>query len=281
MKVHRVEDFEGLGKSRARSSYAVYSELTQGSCQGTSEMISIKMVLSGEEHYHVGSRRFKLQKGQFLLTPAGAEVQGVIPNRAKGLCLFIPNALLQEFTQPSDELNSGFNMSYFQGFNPIDFATASTGIGKLLQKTSLEQLASPESEQMIVESLAGHFDYLAQMDRKLDGVKSSTRQELLRRLERAKAFILANLEHQVDLAELAQVANLSKFHLNRLFKVVYGEPPLRLHQNFRLDWALEQLQHGKTTSQVSELLNFASVTGFSRAFFRRHGVRPSTLRHAN
>ena len=277
MKLHSIDTFEELSFNAGQSPYAVYSALNRGSLFGVSDMISVKMVLSGEEHYRIGHRHFKLKQGQFLLTPTNAEVHGTINHRAEGLCLFFPVQLIAEARQSFEQVVAGDLPDNIESFQPIEFHTQTTPLGQLIQSMSLERLASDESEQVIVESLAGHFDYLAQIDNKLSDIKLSTRNELLRRLERAKSFLMANLSGQVQLEDVAQIANLSKFHLNRLFKQVYGAPPLRFQQNYRLDWAKAQLSAGMTTSQVAEQLNFSSVTSFSRAFARRHGVRPSFL----
>ena len=277
MKLHVIDTFDELSFNAGKSPYAVYSALESGSLFGVSDMISVKMVLSGEELYRIGHRNFKLQQGQFLLTPAKAEVQGMISNRAEGLCLFFPAELVAEARQSLEQVVEGELYDSTEDFHPIEFNTKTTSLGQLIQSMSFEQLAGEESEQIIVESLAGHFNYLAQIDNKLREIKCSTRNELLRRLERAKSFLMSNLCEQIQLVDVAQIANLSKFHLNRLFRQVYGTPPLRFHQNCRLDWAKAQLSAGQTTSQVAELLDFSSVTSFSRAFARRHGVRPSFL----
>lgn len=45
------------------------------------------------------------------------------------------------------------------------------------------------------------------------------------RINKAQDYIERNLEKQISLEELAEVANFSKFHFNRIFKSLVGETP--------------------------------------------------------
>jgi AraC family transcriptional regulator len=60
---------------------------------------------------------------------------------------------------------------------------------------------------------------------RIERVRADTRQELYRRVTRAADFIDSNYELTFGLNELARIAFLSRFHLLRLFKQVYGVTP--------------------------------------------------------
>ena len=54
------------------------------------------------------------------------------------------------------------------------------------------------------------------------------------RLRRADAYLRSQLAEPISLSCLAQVAGLSRFHLLRLFKIAYGETPLKRLTRLRI-----------------------------------------------
>ena len=65
-------------------------------------------------------------------------------------------------------------------------------------------------------------------------LRASTRQELWRRLHRARDYIHANATGPIDLAAIARVACLSPHHFHRLFRKAFGETPHRYRTRLRL-----------------------------------------------
>lgn len=151
----------------------------------------------------------------------------------------------------------------------------------------------------IIEKLI--FDIINEMERKLPYYEISAKglfiqlwTELLReyhwmqnkhlvsnfkQLELVKAYISRNTDREVTLDELAEIANLNKFYLGRLFKKTYGVTPIQFHLAMRLEKAKQLLQF--TTfpiTIISEKLGFSSIHAFSRAFRKFEGVSPSYYR---
>ena len=83
--------------------------------------------------------------------------------------------------------------------------------------------------------LAELIGTLLNIDGRLTHKRRNVKHEIIARLETARTFIMASVNRDITLEEIAQTSCLSKFHLTRLFASTYGLPPLRYHQNLRLD----------------------------------------------
>jgi AraC family transcriptional regulator len=102
-----------------------------------------------------------------------------------------------------------------------------------------------------------------------------------RRLDRVLAFINDNLERDVALADMAEVACVSVFHFARLFQQTIGATPHAYLSRRRLDLAKQRLAHG--TDSLTELAlacRFSSQANFTRAFSQATGVSPGRYRAA-
>src|SRR4030095_3069417 len=71
----------------------------------------------------------------------------------------------------------------------------------------------------------------------LPAVRASTREELWRRVSRARDYLHAHLAAPVSLSEVAAAACLSPFHLLRVFQAVFHQTPHQYLNNCRLDRA--------------------------------------------
>jgi len=116
---------------------------------------------------------------------------------------------------------------------------------------------------------------------RLPAVRRSTRVETYRRLSRARDFIEASLADPIGLAEMAQVACLSRHHFLRVFRQAFGVTPHRHLTNRRLDRAREILaQTDAPVREVCLAVGFESLGSFSHSFRRRFGISPRGLRRA-
>ena len=93
---------------------------------------------------------------------------------------------------------------------------------------------------------------------------------LYKRIVDAKLFIDRNFRDSIDVAKLANEACFSKFHFLRLFKTTYGKTPHQYLTTLRIEEAKILLStQGILVSEVCSILNFESVTSFSK-FFKKH-----------
>ena len=114
---------------------------------------------------------------------------------------------------------------------------------------------------------------------RLPAVRLSTREELLRRLLRARIFAEEALGEPLSLARVAREAALSPFHFHRLFRSAFGETPSAFIRRRRLERAREALlSTDKPVTEICLDAGFSSLGSFSTLFRARFGASPRQLR---
>ena len=102
-----------------------------------------------------------------------------------------------------------------------------------------------------------------------------------RRLDRVLAFINDNLDQDLSLSDMADVACVSVFHFARVFQQTVGATPHAYLSERRLDAARQKLAYGADSlAQIAQACRFSSQANFTRAFTRATGVSPGRYRHA-
>ena len=114
---------------------------------------------------------------------------------------------------------------------------------------------------------------------RIPALKRATREELLRRIARAEGYLIdargATLEGAAD------AAALSPFHLLRVFRAVHRETPLAWATARRLESARDALiMTGDSIEEISRRAGYESRNAFDRAFRRRFGDTPGSVRIA-
>ncbi|HEY0301502.1 MAG TPA: AraC family transcriptional regulator, partial [Rhizomicrobium sp.] len=95
------------------------------------------------------------------------------------------------------------------------------------------------------------------------------------RLRRVLDYIDQNVDRDISIQELADVACLSAFHFARMFSAAMGMPPARFVSRQRLENAKSMLTNGKVPlSEIAFNSRFSSQASFHRAFRRATGMTP-------
>lgn len=97
-------------------------------------------------------------------------------------------------------------------------------------------------------------------------------------VRRARELIHARLREDISLAELAQAAGLSPFHLARVFERATGLPPHAYLVQERVRVARDMLAGPLPLAQVAAEAGFADQSHLTRAFKRRYGLTPGRYR---
>ena len=99
------------------------------------------------------------------------------------------------------------------------------------------------------------------------------------RLRRALDHISDNLDDEIALAQLAQIAGLSVFHFARTFTRAMGVSPGRYISRMRLERAMAELAAGKLSlAEIALKAGFSSQASFTTAFHRVTGLTPGEYR---
>lgn len=84
---------------------------------------------------------------------------------------------------------------------------------------------------------------------------------------RVQDYIEAHLGEDIDIENLAALANLSFFHFNRAFKATFGQPPYRYILKRRIDRAKRLLiETDLPIAKIAEDCGFGGATQFGRMF---------------
>ena len=95
------------------------------------------------------------------------------------------------------------------------------------------------------------------------------------RLRRVLDYIAANVQDDITLIGLADVAGYSPYHFARKFTLAMGVPPHRYISRLRLEWAMAELAMGKLPlAEIALNAQFSSQASFTRAFHRTTGMTP-------
>lgn len=111
---------------------------------------------------------------------------------------------------------------------------------------------------------------------KLTALKTSTRREIVNRINSGKEFIDMSYLQNPDIMSVARQSNMSVFHFYRCFKQVHGISPYQYMLGKRLEHARELLmERTHLVTTIAGKCGFPDVFTFSKAFKRKYGVSPS------
>jgi AraC-like DNA-binding protein len=100
--------------------------------------------------------------------------------------------------------------------------------------------------------------------------------DVLVHLRRARDHADRHYAEPLDLARLAAVAGLSKYHFHRQFTATYGRTPAAYLTERRIERAQDLLRATNlTVTEVCHAVGFSSLGSFSSSFRRIVGESPS------
>ena len=104
-------------------------------------------------------------------------------------------------------------------------------------------------------------------------------ERLLPHLRRARDHIDRRYADDLDLAGLAEVTGVSKYHFARSFEAAYGETPIRYLTRRRVERAQDLLRCANlTVTEICMTVGFSSLGSFSSRFTALVGESPTRYR---
>ena len=100
------------------------------------------------------------------------------------------------------------------------------------------------------------------------------------RLNRTIDYIHRHFAENLNLAQIARIACLSKYHFQRLFKANVGETPNDFIRRIRLEKALHKLvlEEHRSITDIAFDCGFSSSQNFAKAFKAHFGAPPTVIR---
>ncbi len=92
-------------------------------------------------------------------------------------------------------------------------------------------------------------------------------------------YIKNNLEHEINLEQLANMVHLDKNYLVRLFKETYGQTPINTLIDMRMERACDLITNtSMSISQIATACGYTSASYFTAEFKKRFGITPLNQR---
>lgn len=279
--------------------YQEWGEHDQVFCASTREfstptlpsLTALRFVLDGQYVHHVGPVPLRLEAGQCLVSAAGRPYAVEIESRRLVTTLEIHYS--HETARSVAAASTCRDLEHALEFD-------CNGVPELIEQVVrpdpacapvLHSLAStmqgftepdPDRVQAQIEVLLAHtLQTQAGRRREWDRLparKPSTRRELYRRLIRARDYMASCFRQPISIRDLAEVACLSPYHFQRLYRQVFGHSVAHAIRTLRMEWAADRLETGRPVVEVARSAGYAHESSFSRAYRRHFGVAPSAHR---
>ncbi|MCM2677474.1 AraC family transcriptional regulator [Alkalicoccobacillus plakortidis] len=106
--------------------------------------------------------------------------------------------------------------------------------------------------------------------------------EGLQRMLASLEYIENNLENDLNIEEVAEIACMSKFHFQRMFSMLTSFTVSEYIRNRRMTVATQMLNHSNSKIiDVAMRYGYESPEAFTKAFKRIHGINPSEAKKSN
>lgn len=246
---------------------------------------SIVLLRSGVFEKHFGRKRVTADANQSVFFTKGSTFRVGHPTHCgdRGTVLtFSPDVLVDLVSQfdPSAEARVDRPFPFVTGpSDPRVFAGHRALLARLATHASHPSEAmqlEDDALQLAADALRCAFtDVATRAPRQRAGTISAHREVV----ERAKSCLAARLEQPLSLADVAQEAHCSPFHLSRIFRNHTGQPMFQYLLRLRLRTALEQIAGGaRDLSALALSLGFSSHSHLTSAFTREFGTTPTAVR---
>jgi AraC family transcriptional regulator len=259
--------------------------------------LSLKCMFNGRAPYRFGRAEVAVDDRGYLILndhqPYSIEIAS--PTRVETFVLWFPQGwaeeVLRSFNKAPETLLAdspneiGANATFFERYTPHDSVVSPKVHALRAAFKGTQTIADGWLEEKLKELLAAMLASQWTLKREignLPAARASTREELWRRVNRARDYLHAHLAGSVSLFEVAAAACLSPFHLLRVFHSAFGQTPHQYLSHCRLERAKFLLE--KTAIPVTSIClecGFSSLGSFSVLFQKHCGMSPRAWRKAH
>lgn len=251
--------------------------------------LSVKTVVSGSALWGISGREFIVHENSYLVLNDRQHYTMTIESArpATTFCLFFKTGFVEDVyrtqvTGVDKLLDDSWEETIGHLYFREKLETQDTGFLNLIRKLRQQLLAGNNSRQEIeagfykvAEALLEGHQQIERSVARLPAIRTSTREELFKRLLRGRDFILSSLDNQIVLSDMARAACLSPYHFHRAFTKVFGETPHRYLTRQRLEKAQRILANSdRSVTEVCLESGFESPGSFSSLFTRHYGLSP-------
>lgn len=248
---------------------------------------SIKSVIRGKATWVTPEGRFEVDPLSFLVLNHGQSYSLEIDSREPTvtMAVFFKPKFLEEIVEAEisnrESLLDGREPRPFGFHEIIDVKDERTShlLRRLHRLVTSHTADALEIDEVFVQLGSALVSGRTRPRSDLGIVRCSVRQEISRRLARARSFMLESRTGGTNLEAIAAEAWMSPCYFHRLFKAEYGETPHQFLTRVRLARAKAMLRDtDDPVWVVADRVGFESVSHFCRLFKKSTGHSPSEYR---
>jgi AraC family transcriptional regulator len=237
--------------------------------------LSIRAAWGGVQYCHFNGRIVAIDDDNFLILNHGrvysTSIRAAEPVEALAIC-FAPTLIERSHGAVADsieralwlgEYSSGCAPEFLENLQPHDGIVSPVLqlIREHLKRGLADEAWLDEQLVLLLARMQTHHEQLMKRVDCLGLVRPATRREVYRRIALATDFLHTNYALQVELATLASVCDLSKYHLLRLFRLVHGVTPSTFLLRKRAETAARLLSGTSiSVDAVAKRVGFSSTT---------------------
>ena len=238
-----------LDRLRAGAGRAEYSGVS-------ARPVRSKRCSKGSEHYYVDRRRLTVTDETYLVLNEGRRYGSQLqaPAEAFSFAIFFRPGLQAEVAHAA-RLNVGqaLDADVERVHAPLEFNENLRRHDKLVSpvlqyirrhvEMGVDDAGWYEEQfHYLLTRMLRREQQLAELPQRIECVRASKRQELMRRLGWATDFMHSNLHRALTLDDLADAARMSTFHFLRMFRQLHGVTPMEYLREQRTRRALALLE---------------------------------------
>jgi|SRR5690606_14812892 len=249
--------------------------------------------LNGTETYRVEGELRTVKPGQYLiLNPQQhARGEGDLGKTVDGICIFLTEATLAEAALGLQlPLSKKTETNFSNTWQQHDFIDKNYHLQENIFGQHLQSILSKLTGggEIFIDWDAFYFDIAAhflrahyQIGEQLEAIpytQMSTKREIFKRISLVHNYISDNFASPVSLDELVRIAFFSKYHVVRLYRLLYGITPYQHILQLRIREAKVLLQKDFDPKEVAFMLSFSDRSSFSKTFKKMTGMSPTCFR---
>jgi AraC-like DNA-binding protein len=234
------------------------------------EHFSIGAITAGRSTYIHEQSQFEVSTGTVVLMNPG-DVHACNPIEDQPWSYLMLYVETEWLTDLQHQLGFSDDLA-FRRFALTHTADASLFDGL---KALYEVLVDPQQDVLRKQSTA--VEFFSDVQLRLNPTDPPLREPNFK-LERAADFIRDHCTQMLKLEDICEAAQLSPSYLIRAFKQHYGMTPHAFLVNRRIQFARDQLRHGKLIADVALEAGFADQAHFQRAFKQHLAATPGQYR---
>ncbi|MGE7111534.1 helix-turn-helix domain-containing protein [Lysinibacillus sp. NPDC047702] len=272
------------------TNFVLHAKSDQFYWEGVGQL-SIKTFSNGKAHYKTNKGMFAVEESRYLLLNEGSYTISIDETKeVESFCVFFKDGFASEVFKTLKETSDNLLSDPFMNTSSISFFDKTyhknntlsiqlKAFKHILPSLEINSIGYEELFHKLMQSILNeHFNTYKEVE-SLSAIRTSTREELYRRICIAHDYIRAYYDKTIKLDDISRIACLSPNHLLRTYTQIYGKTPHQHISEFRIIKAKQLLAElSNNMTDITFKLGFQNPVSFSKMFKQHVGISPNEYR---